>query len=201
MDPKVFLPILADSTFAELNLRALNTASRINEIVVLAMLAPSINKKTSITKIFSWIAVLITVYSLIIICQTLAGLGLDVPKKTFDPYYLFIKQIDIYDFITRIEFFMVGAWNVGMFLKISILLYLTSICLAQIFGLANRNVLILPLVAAVFILAMTTDILKSVVVFDIMEYLPYINLLFMSGIPLLLLAALFLKKSLQPKSG
>ena len=52
---------------------------------------------------------------------------------------------------TRIEFFLVGGWNVGMFLKISLLLYLTTISLVQVFGLEKRKVLIFPMVAVVLV--------------------------------------------------
>ncbi|MBP2653453.1 MAG: spore germination protein [Firmicutes bacterium] len=194
MDFKVFLPILADSTFWEINQRAFLNAARFNEIVVLAMLVPFISKKGETIKIFSWAVITITVYSLIIILPTLAGLGLDVPKKTFDPYYLFIKQINIYDFITRIEFLIVGAWNIGMFLKISLMLHLSITCLVQSFGLKNRKLLILPMILIILIAALQTDLLKSVIVFNIIRiYIPYINLIFMSGIPSLVLAIFFLK--------
>jgi spore germination protein KB len=201
MDFKVFLPVLADSTFWEINSQAFNTAGRMNELVAFSMLVPSIDKKADINRIFFWVAILITAFSLVIIVPTLAGLGLDVPKKTFDPYYLFVKQINIYDFITRIEFFLVGAWNVGMFLKISLLMYLTTICLVQAFGLPKRKILILPMVIVVFIITMTTDILKSVIVFSIMDYLPYINLIFMFAIPAAMVVILFMRRVLNIKSG
>jgi spore germination protein (amino acid permease) len=198
MDFKVFLPIMADSTFWEINSQAFLNAARFHEIVVLAMLAPSINNKGKTIKIFSWAAIIITVYSLIIILSTLAGLGLDVAKKTFDPYYLFIRQINIYEFITRIEFLIVGAWNVGMFLKISLMLHLAIICLVQNFGLKNRKIFIIPLVIIIFITALTTDLLKSVIVFNIIEtYVPYINLIFMFGIPAVALVVFFLKRTLN----
>lgn len=201
MDFKVFLPILADSTFSEINFLAFMTAARINEIIVLAMLAPSINKKGNTKMIFFWIAILVTVFSLIIVVTTLAGLGLEVSKKTFDPYYLFIKQINIYDFITRIEFLIVAAWNIGMFLKISLFLYLATISLVQLLGLKKRKVLIIPMVIIIFATTLKTDILKSVIVFNIIEhYVPYINLIFMFGIPVVMLAMFFLK-NMNVKSG
>lgn len=200
MNFNVFLPILADSTLWEINSQAFINAARINELVVLAMLVPSINKKQTTLSIFFWMMLIITVYSLIIIMSTLAGLGLEIPKKTFDPYYLFIKQINIYDFITRIEFLIVGAWNVGMFLKISLMLHLAIIGLVQIFGLKNRKSLITPIVIAIFIISLKTDLLKSTVVFNIIEfYVPYINLLFIFGIPSLALVLFCLKKTLKRK--
>jgi spore germination protein (amino acid permease) len=201
MDFKVFLPIMADSTFWEINSQAFLNAARFHEIVVLAMLAPSINRKGNTITILSWAAIIITVYSLIIILSTLAWLGLDVAKKTFDPYYLFIRQINIYDFITRIEFLIVGAWNVGMFLKISLMLHLAIICLVQTFGLKYRKIFIIPLAIIIFITALTTDLLKSVIVFTIIEtYVPYINLIFMFCIPTAVLAIFLLKKALNYKN-
>lgn len=196
MDFKVFLPILADSSFSNLNSEAFNIAAGFNEIVILAMMMPYVNKKESPTRILFLSAVIITVFSLIIVISTLAGLGLDVPKKTFDPYYLFIKQINIYDFITRIEFLLVAAWNIGMFLRISLMLYLGTKGMAQVFGLSNHKVLILPLIIAIFLITLVTGILKSVVVFTILEkYVGFINLIFIFFIPVLVLIIFFLKKN------
>ncbi|CQR70688.1 Spore germination protein YndE [Sporomusa ovata DSM 2662] len=200
MDFKVFLPILADSTFPEINFQAFITAARVNELVVLAILAPAITKKGNTTMILFWAMIIIIVFSLIIIVPTLAGLGLDLSKKTFDPYYLFIKQINIYDFITRIEFLIVAAWNISMFVKISLMIYLAILCSVQIFGLTNRKVLIIPMGIVIFITALKTEILSSVVVFNIIEYyVPYINLIFMFGIPVIALAIFFLKKAMKVK--
>lgn len=201
MDFTVFLPILADSTFWEINWQAFINAARINDIVVLAMLVPSIHKKENTVTIFFWAVIIITILSLIIILPTLAGLGLEVPKKTFDPYYLFIKQINIYDFITRIEFLIVAAWNIGMFLKISLMLHLAIISLVQIFGFKNRNKLIIPLTIIIFVAALKTDLLKSVIVFNIIEiYVPFINLVLMAGIPGVALIVFFLRRALNAKN-
>jgi spore germination protein (amino acid permease) len=195
MDFKVFLPILSDSTFLEINFLAFMTAARIHEIIVLAMLAPAITKKKSTKRIFFWIVILVTIFSMLIIVTTLAGLGQEVSKKTFDPYYLFIKQINIYDFITRIEFLIVAAWNIGMFLKISLFIYLADISLVQLVGLKKRKSLIIPIDIVIFVIALKTEVLKSVIVFKIMEkYVPYINLVFTLGIPAVMLLVLFLKK-------
>jgi len=142
--------------------------------------------------ILFWTIIIIIVFSLIIIVPTLAGLGLDLSKKTFDPYYLFIKQINIYDFITRIEFLIVAIWNIGMFVKISLMLYLAILCLVQVLGLTNRKVLIIPMGIVIFITALKTEILSSVVVFNIIEYyVPYISLIFMFVIPVIALAIFF----------
>lgn len=201
MDFKVFLPILADSTLWEINSLAFITAARMNEMIVLAMLVPSINKTKTTNTIIIWTIIIITVFSLIIIVPTLAGLGLELSKKTFDPYYLFIKQINIYDFITRIEFFMVGAWNIGMFIRISLFLYLATMSLVQVLGLKIRKALIIPMAIVIFMITLKTDILKSVVVFNIIEYyIPYINLIFMFGIPVVVLGMFFLKRNVNAKS-
>jgi spore germination protein (amino acid permease) len=201
MNFKELLPILADSSFAEINFEAFKTAAQINEIVTFVMLVPVLDKKGKISTTFAWVALIIILFSLIIIVPTLAGLGINLPQKTFDPYYLFIKQINIYDFITRIEFLIVAAWNIGMFLKISILLYLATICLVQVFGFTKRKVLIIPMIAMIFLIVLKTDILTSYVVFSIIEnYVPYINLIFMFGIPAIALALFFLKKVIMKKA-
>ena len=77
------MPVLADSTFWEINALAFNIAARVNEVVVFAMLVPSINKKVNINWILFWIAIFITAFSLVIIVPTLAGLGLDGSQENF----------------------------------------------------------------------------------------------------------------------
>lgn len=201
MDFKVFLPILADSTFYEINSQAFIKATRINDIIVLAMLVPSIQKKGNPIKIFFWAVLIINLFALIIIVPTLAGLGLEVSHKTFDPYYLFIKQINIYDFITRIEFLIVAAWNISMFAKISILFYLATISFAQIFGLKKRKRIILLMAIIIFVIAIKSGIIRSDIVFKVLEvYVPYINLTFMFVIPGLVLSIFFLKDKFKAKS-
>jgi spore germination protein (amino acid permease) len=201
MDFNVFLPVLADSSFTEINFLAFITAARMHEIIFLAMLVPSI-KSGNIKGILFWIVLIIVIFSLIIILPTLAGLGLELAKKTFDPYYLFIKQISVYDFITRIEFLIVFAWNISMFLKISLMLYLASMGLVQIFNLKNSKILIIPMVILVFASTLLSGILKSVVVFNMIEkYIPYINLIFILVIPVIAITAFFLKKNLKAKNN
>lgn len=199
---KVFLPILADSTFREIHFLSFTSAAGIHEIVFLAMLAPSINKKKgNINKIFLWTAIVITLFSLLIIVQTLAGLGVELAKRTFDPYYLFIKMINIYDFITRIEFLMVAAWNIGMFLKISFMLYLAAISFEQVWGVKNRKAVIFSMIIVVYIATLKTGILKSVIVFHLMErYVPYINIIFIFGFPAVALIIYLFKKTMKVKS-
>lgn len=201
MDFKVFLPILADSSLLEINYLAFKNAAGLNEIVMLAMLIPSINNKSKTYITLFWIVIIITVFSLIIICTTLAGLGLEVSKKTFDPYYLFVKQIHIYDFITRIEFFLVGAWNIGMFLKISIVFYLTTIAIVQVFGFKSRKCIIMPIAIVIYGILLKSDILKSVVVFNFMRnYVFYINLTFIFVIPVIVVTVFFLRRVIKGKA-
>ena len=198
MDFKVFLPILADSSLSKINWLAFMNATRLHEIILLAMLIPVINDRGKKKMVFWWMVIIVTIFSLIIICTTLAGLGLDVPKKTFDPYYLFVKQINIYDFITRIEFFLVGAWNIGMFLKISIVFYLTTIAIVQVFEFKNRKVFITPMAIIIYGIMLKSDVLKSVVVFNaIQNQTPYINLIFIFVIPVIAVAIFFLKRVIK----
>lgn len=96
---------------------------------------------------------------------------------------------------------MVGAWTIGMFIKISLFLYMATISLVQLLGLKNRRNLIIPMAIVIFMITLKTDILKSVVVFNLIEYyLPYINLIFMFGIPTVVLATFFLKRTIAAKS-
>jgi spore germination protein (amino acid permease) len=202
MDFRALLPILSDSTFWQINTEAFSTAARLNEIVVLAMLAPYISQKNKTNSVFFWSVMVITVYSLIIIVPTIAGLSIGVAKKTFDPYYLFIKQINIYDFITRIEFLIVAAWNIGMFLKISLMLYLGTMSVVQVMKVKKRKFLIAAMIVVVFLITLKSNILKSAVVFTMIEkYIPYINLLFIFAIPLIVLMIFFLRKMYKTKPG
>jgi len=52
----------------------------------------------------------------------------------------------------------------------------------------------------IFITALKTEILKSVIVFNIIEYyVPYINLIFMFVVPVFALAIFFLKRTMNIK--
>lgn len=117
-------------------------------------------------------------------------------------YYLFVKQINIYDFITRIEYFLVAGWNIGMFLKISMAFYCVTISTVQVFGFKNRKVIIIPMAIAIFIIILKTNILRSVIVFKFIQYYaPYVNVIFIFVIPVIALAMFFLGKAMKGRTS
>lgn len=188
----VFLPVLADSDFSQLAVGAWKIASRFTEIVVLAMLTPYIKEKNRTARIFTYAAVIGTFFMLLFTVSVQARLGIALAKEETFPYFAYVRHIAVYDVIERIESLNVFIWLIGLFLKFSLYLYLSLSGLARIFRLSSPRVLIIPVTAALYIIALESPLTRFVVGLDIASrFLPIIGLSGMFVIPAVLLVGYF----------
>lgn len=199
MHSNVFLPVLADTDFSQLHYGALNLASRFCEILILGMLAPSINKQGQTTKIFVYTVVSMTLTLLIATCSTQAVLGPALAKEANFPYYSFVRQISVLDFFERIESLNLFIWVCGWFLKFTLYLTLGLTGLAQIFTVKSPHFLIIPVVAAMYILALKTPLVKSAVAGYLAsyEFLPWLTFAVIFILPAITLAIYFFRRQGQ----
>lgn len=196
MNFKVFLPILADSKFSDINLGALQIASKFSDMFILFMLAPNIHEEKSINKVFIYSTLIFTIFFIIIIVSTQAVLGIEIPKYTNNPYFLYTKQVDFFDFITHIEGINLLGWCIGLFIKFSTYLYLASQTFAQVFNTKTYKIFILPIIMLIVIISITTKVTNVSVSAKILSYevYPYIGVTFILIIPLILLIVYFFRK-------
>ncbi len=201
MEFAVLLPVLADSSFRDLNIGAFSVSARSIEILALAMLVPYINKSGKINRIFICYIAICLVFFLIITISVQTVLGTTLAAKAGFPYYVYTQTIKVYDVIERIESINAFGWIFGSMLKYSLFLYLAAAGLAQVFGVKSYKAFILPIALLQFVIMLKTPLVK----FDIMslmfsyKFVHYITLPGMFAIPLLVLVVYFFRrKSLAP---
>lgn len=71
-------------------------------------------------------------------------LGRDLQPYNF-PFFQAVQMIDIADFIQRVDALFLGAWLLGMFMRTSMILWASALCMAQWLGLKHYRPLVLPL--------------------------------------------------------
>ena len=89
MDFNVFLPILADSSFYEVNYAAVITSSRFYDVIILCMAVPNLKKKSDLNKIFFYSVIITTLFFCIIILSVYAVLGVEQAKYSNYPFFTF----------------------------------------------------------------------------------------------------------------
>lgn len=151
LDFGVFLPILSDSSFKDINMGAIDIGTKFVDILILAMLAPYLDKRENLNKIFikSLIYSILIVVSMIIVSQ--AALGIEQAKHANFPFFTFARLINVFEIVHRIESIYVVAWitsNVG---KITGYLFFTTVALSQTFRKRENKVYIIPMSIIVFI--------------------------------------------------
>lgn len=202
MKLNVFLPVLADTDFSLIHYGALNLASRFCEILILGMLAPSINTQGHTTRLFVYTVIPMTLTLLISTISTQAVLGTTLASEASFPYYSFVRQISVLDFLERIESLNLFVWVCGWFLKFTLYLTLALRGLDQIFAVKSPLILLIPVVTMMYVLALKTPLVKSVVTEYLASYevLPWITLGVIFIVPAITLAVYFLQRQSQQRS-
>lgn len=115
------------------------------DTVVFLMIFPYV-KWTSKKRTPVYIGTLIGgVFLIIIIFLCILVLGVDQTSTRLSPTYLLAKEINVTNFITRIEVIVAIIWFISIFFKLSILLFVLNLGLAQLFNLSSYRFLALPI--------------------------------------------------------
>jgi spore germination protein KB len=200
MDFNILLPVLSDSSLADINIGALTVSSRYVDIITLCMLVPNLSSKKDITKIF-FVEILVTcLFFILITIATQTTLGLKYSAQAEFPFFTYTRTVDVFDFIQRMESVNVMAWIISSILKYSAYLYFATLGVKHIFRLESNKPFIIPFALLTLILTLTLPTKKSIIMELVLSYktYPYISLPFILGMPLLMLIIYaFRKKSLK----
>lgn len=140
------LPIMQDSNLWVFNQGAIIEGSKFSDIIIIFLLYFHLENVKQINKsYFSTLFLSITIIIFIII-PVFTVLGVELATKVWNPYYFFVRQIEVYDFIQRVEIISVIVWFSGVIIKSSIYLYLASYYIAKIFN-TRKQPLISTIVA------------------------------------------------------
>lgn len=201
MDLSVFKPILADSTFLNLNLGAFLTASRYSEILIFFVFSCYLSKTASINKTYAVALVSFGVLFMLILVPTVAVLGVDLARIDWNPYYVYTRQVNALSFLERLQAFNTLAWFPTTVLKLAIYNFMAARVLSLVFKAKSHKKFVIPIAAIGFIACVipfmnssgTIKILSSDRVF------PWVILPVTFVLPCLLIAVyLIRRKKLKP---
>lgn len=120
-----------------------NVSGRTAEFAWLAMLVPFVNQPSGLLRAAVraqlWIGAAWVAMSVAII----GTLGRDFTPHYF-PFYVAVRMVSVADFLERIDAVFLSMWLFGMFLRIAMLLWATSICATQLLELHNYRAVAVP---------------------------------------------------------
>jgi len=197
IDLNVFRPVLAESTFVQLNLGAFLTAARYSEILIFFVFSYFLKQKDSINKTYGGALAVFGISFFLILTTTMGVLGVDFAKLSWNPYYVFTRQMDLFGFIERMQSLNTLAWFPASLLKLTLYNYMASYVLSGVFRTGSHKYFVVPIAVAGFAVCLlpvmnkssTVEFLRSDRVF------PYIILPVIFIIPLLLIIVYLLRKS------
>ncbi|NLJ79282.1 MAG: endospore germination permease [Tissierellia bacterium] len=148
--PEEILPILADSTFKDINIGAINIALRFSEIMILAMATPYLRIKEDLNKIFFKSLIYSMGINICIVIAVQMSLGIEFARHINFPFMTFTRLVNLGQTIQGFESLYIISWIMGNVVKISGYLYFTTIAIKEVTGKDNQN-FIIPVSLAIFI--------------------------------------------------
>lgn len=201
MDISVLTPVLTDSTFLDLNLGAFLTAARFSEILSFFVFSYYLSKQASINKTYAVALAVFGVCFMLILVPTVAVLGVDFAKISWNPYYVYTRQVNALSFLERLQSFNTLAWFPATVLKLAIYIFMAARVLSLMFKAKSHKKFVIPLAAVGFFTCLvpfmsnsgTIKLLSSDRVF------PWVILPVIFVLPCLLVAVYFIRrKKLKP---
>lgn len=115
-----------------------------SEYIVLAFLLPYVNNKKHLgrTMFASLAATTLAMTATNLFCLLLMG---DLTDSFTFPVMIAARYITIADFLQHIEALIIAIWIFGIFVKISVFLYIFAASAAEWFGLDDYKPLVIPL--------------------------------------------------------
>lgn len=196
MDLHVLQPVLADSTLLDLNKGAFLTAARYSEILIFFMFSFFLKRKANINKTYAVSLGIFGISFLLILIPTITTLGVEYAKHAFNPYFVFTRQVNSYDFIERVQALNTLAWYPASLLKLIMYNFMGSFMLAEVVHAKSHKGFVIPISIIGFILclfpalnkASTVALLRSDAVF------PFVVLPVTVLLPLIMVMIYFLRR-------
>lgn len=187
MDPKEFLPLMESGLLPAFSSGFYFVSSNI-EIALMAVVLPFLNDRSKLKTVYIAFPLLLGIFIFILTATVIALFGDDLAKNLTYPFYNAVRLIQLGNFIERVEVFHVVLWIFGLFVKLSLSLYVIALGLSQVFRLKTYTPLLLPLVSIV--LPVSTTFGKDIVElkgFTSYEIYPWYTIIFIFIIPFFLL--------------
>lgn len=146
----------------------------------------------------------VAIASLILILISLLSifvLGADFTARNMYPSYALAKKISIGAFLERVEVLMAGIWFITIFIKLTVCMYATVVCLSQVLKLNSYRPLVTPV--GMIVIVFSIVMYPSTPYFLNFAKKTWLFYSFTHGavLPLILLAAARIRKSRRNKSS
>lgn len=113
------LPIISDSTFKEINIGAIDIGIRFTDIIILAMIVPSLNRREDFNMIFFRSLVYAIIAGILIIAAVQMAVGMEFAKHINFPFLTFTRLIKVGKNIQGFDSLYIISWIIGNAVKIS----------------------------------------------------------------------------------
>lgn len=154
-------------------LGAITPVGWFGEVVSLAFLLPFVNKLPRVKKHF-YLGILFSglVFTLVII-GTISVFGPNITKNTSFPTLALAREVNLANFLERIESILIATWIIWNFIKTGLFFYISVLILSQWLKLDNYRPVVFPMGIIIALIAETffknsiqlTDFLAKVYVF------------------------------------
>ncbi|WP_341347612.1 endospore germination permease [Paenibacillus sp. FSL H3-0469] len=141
--PAELLPFM-ENGFVPIVKGAVAPSAWFSEYIVLAFLLPYVNSKKHLTRTML-VSLVVTTAAMSLtnlFCLLLMG---DLTDSFAYPVMIAARYITIADFLQHIEALIIAIWIFGIFVKISVFLYIFAASAAEWFGLDDYKPLVIPL--------------------------------------------------------
>lgn len=143
LNAEELLPFMEDGLLPSIK-GAIAPAAWFSEYLVLAFLLPFVHSHKNVKPIML-VSLVITTLAMVstnLFCLFLLG---DLTSSFGYPMMIAARYITIADFLQHIESIIIAIWMFGIFVKISVFLYIFAITAAQWLGLSSYKSLVFPL--------------------------------------------------------
>lgn len=115
-----------------------------NQVFILGWLLPYFQSSGKARRVSNIALAGVTLMSVSLIMLTIMILGPLTGKLTYS-FLSVVQYIGIEGSFERLEAIAVSTWVIGCFIKISVSMFIFSVCVSQIFGIRNYRDLVFPL--------------------------------------------------------
>ncbi|MGG0822364.1 endospore germination permease [Paenibacillus turicensis] len=143
LDPAEILPFMERGVLPSIK-GAIAPAAWFSEYIIIAFLIPNVNQKQGLTRSML-ISLLVTTIAMIasnLFCLFLMG---DLTDSFAYPFMIATRYITIADFLQHIEAVVIAIWIFGIFVKISVFLYIFATSVAEWLGMEDYKPVVFPL--------------------------------------------------------
>lgn len=154
-------PVLADSTFLELNQGAFFTSARYSEILIFFVFSFYLKRNSSINKTYAAGIGIFTICFLLMLIPILTVLGVELGKHTWNPYFVYTRQVGGYDFIKRVQSLNLLAFIPGMMLKLMLYNFMGSYVFSRVVKAKSHKGFVIPISIVGFCVCLLPILNKS----------------------------------------